>query len=66
MKFDIKMTKSELFSKFRFLPSPELRETINNIIAENRNLPLDKAKLKKYLRPNEVLKVKQHFGIETA
>lgn len=58
------MTKGQLFSKLKFIPIPELRKTINDIIAKNRELTLDKAKMKKYLRPNEVLKVQEYFGIE--
>lgn len=59
------MTKSELFAELNFLPSDELRKIINNIIAENRKMSLDRAKLKKYVRPNEVLKVKDYFGVES-
>ena len=59
------MTKSELFAELSFLPSDELRKETNNIIAENRKMSLDRAKLKKYVRPNEVLKVKDYFGVES-
>lgn len=58
------MTKSKLFAQLRFLPSDELRKVVNTVVSENRNLPLKTAKYKKYLRPNEVIKIKHFFGIE--
>lgn len=60
------MTKSKLFATLNFIPTPELRETINNVIADNRKISLDKAKFKKCIRPNEVRIIKNYFGIETA
>ena len=47
-------TKKKLFEKYYYLPDGEMRITINEIIANNRNLPVAVAKFKKYLRPNEV------------
>lgn len=58
------MTKAKLFKQLYFIPFRELRECINNVIAENRNIPLEKAKYKKYLRPNEAESVKEFFGVE--
>lgn len=47
-------TKKELFKKHYFLPEAEMRNTINEIIAKNRNLEISVAKYKKNLRPIEV------------
>lgn len=59
------MTKSKLFSQLSFIPSPEFRIKVNDIIAENRKIPLQKAKYKKYLRPNEIALIKLAFGVES-
>lgn len=59
------MTKNKLFTQLHFISTPELREVVNQTIAINRNLTIDKAKLKRYLYPNEVLRVKEYFGVET-
>ena len=58
------MTKSKLFSELMFIPSNELRHEINKVIAENRKIPIEKAKYKKFIRPNEVKMVKETFGVE--
>lgn len=58
------MTKNKLFTELRFLPSNELRIKTNEVISVNRNLPLETAKFKKYLRPNEVSEIKFFFGVE--
>lgn len=47
-------TKKKLFRKYHYLPEEEMRIILNEIIAKNRNLPYDRAKYKKIIRPNEV------------
>ncbi|MDE0535133.1 hypothetical protein [Tenacibaculum sp. L6] len=47
-------SKKKLFEKYYYLPEREMRATINEIIAEIRNLPFEVAKHKKKLRPSEV------------
>lgn len=47
-------SKRSLFKKYYYLPEREMRITINEIIAETRNIPLNVAKFKKKLRPSEV------------
>ncbi len=59
------MTKGKLFAELRFIPTQELREHTNKVIAENRKLPIEEVKYLKYLRPNEVIIVKEHFGVES-
>lgn len=58
------MTKSKLFKELNFLPINELRKKVNEVIAFNRNLSLDKAKYKKIIRPNELEQIKTFFGVE--
>ncbi|WP_299618826.1 hypothetical protein [uncultured Tenacibaculum sp.] len=57
-------TKKKLFEKYYYLPEREIRATINEIIAENRALPLEIAKFKKNLRPNEVRRFLEVYDLE--
>ena len=56
-------TKKKLFEKYYYLPEREIRVTINEIIAETRNLPLVVAKFKKNLRPSEVRKFLEVYDL---
>ena len=56
-------TKKKLFEKYYYLPEREIRATINEIIAETRNLPLAVAKFKKNLRPSEVRKFLEAYDL---
>ncbi len=56
-------TKKKLFEKYFYLPDGEMRATINEIIANNRKLPLAIAKFKKNLRPNEVQKFLELYDL---
>lgn len=58
------MYKNKLFKKYNFLPTREMRAGINEIIAENRNISLEKAKYKKIVRPIEISLFLEFFGIE--
>jgi len=40
-------SKKKLFEKYYYLPEREMRKTINEIIADTRNLPIEVAKHKK-------------------
>ncbi len=62
MPIQINCKKTLLF-KYPFIPVNEGRATINEIIAEKRNLPLEKAKYKKSLRPNEVLEFLKRYDL---
>ncbi|CAL2114123.1 conserved hypothetical protein [Tenacibaculum sp. 190130A14a] len=56
-------SKKKLFEKYYYLPEREMRNTINEIIAEIRHLPLEAAKHKKKLRPSEVRKFLEAFDL---
>ncbi|MGG8495951.1 hypothetical protein ACQY1Q_06020 [Tenacibaculum sp. TC6] len=56
--------KKRLFGKFPFIPLPEARAVINEIIAKQRNLPIEIARYKKYLRPSEVEEYLKNYDIE--
>ena len=58
-------TKKKLFEKYYYLPYHEMRNAINTIIAENRALPYDIAKNKKYLRPIEVQQFLKAINIKS-
>ncbi|MGQ3678545.1 hypothetical protein [Tenacibaculum discolor] len=47
-------SKKKLFEKYYYLPEREMRVTINEIIANTRNLSIEVTKHKKKLRPSEV------------
>lgn len=61
-KLPCHMYKQELFKHLNDIPEQELRDAINEIIALNRRLPIDKAKFKKVVWKNEVKMVMIHFG----
>ncbi|WP_299681098.1 hypothetical protein [uncultured Tenacibaculum sp.] len=46
-------TKQELFKKYYKLPDRFIRETINNIIKDCRNISLSEAKKKRNITPKE-------------
>lgn len=56
-------TKGNLFKKYYYLPEREMRNTLNEIIAETRHLTFDVAKHKKKLRPSEVRKFLEAFDL---
>ena len=45
--------KHKIFRKFYYIPTPDMRVCLNKIISELRNIPIDEAKYKQYVRPNE-------------
>ncbi len=57
-------TKADLFKYLIFIPTSEVRDEINRIISENRNIDISCAKFKKLIRPNEVVEVLEFFGVE--
>lgn len=61
LKFESK--KQKIFSKFNFLSTHEMRDTLNRIIAELRNIELKEAKRKHYVRPNEYQLFIERMGI---
>ncbi|SED21747.1 hypothetical protein SAMN04489761_4658 [Tenacibaculum sp. MAR_2009_124] len=55
--------KKVLLYKYKFIPVKEGRATINEIIAEKRNLPIKEAKLKRLLRPSEVIEFLKRYDL---
>ncbi len=57
-------SKSALYEYLIFIPTCEVREEINRIISECRKIPIEKARYKKLIRPNELKKVLDYFAVE--
>lgn len=57
-------SKKELQKKVKWVSCHEFRNEINEIIAANRNLPLEKAKYKRFLWPKEVILFLKQYDIK--
>lgn len=57
-------SKKQLFTKFWYFPTNEVRTSINAIISKNRAISLEQAKLKRNVRPNEVTLFCKEYDVE--
>lgn len=55
-------TKKELHKKLNEVPEKLLRDTINQVMADNRGLEINLVKFKKFVRQNEVKMVLLELG----
>ena len=58
------MTKGKLFLELYFLCERELRNKTNEVISQNRDIPVDDIKYVKTLYPKEVKIIKDFYGVE--
>ncbi|MDF4201817.1 hypothetical protein PXD56_02550 [Maribacter sp. SA7] len=59
---DNSLRKEEIEKKIPYLSTKTFRFVISTIISENREIPLEKAKLKRYIYPIEVMAFLKQIG----
>lgn len=61
------MTKAKLYKELiKFdITYRDLQKESARVVSENRGLPIEEARWKKNIRPNEVRQIKAFFGVES-